>query len=111
MLVANDWEDFSRKGFLHLGQVLTVEEVEALQKRADDFAMGIVTNPDVQMQLDTGGDYEKLAAVVSHFQEGTRFYRKIQGLENDPLFLRNMSTSPPKTGACAEPPNRCAGSY
>jgi hypothetical protein len=50
--------------------------------------MGIVQNPDVQMQLDTGGAYDELQAAVSHFQEGTCFYRKIQGLENDPLFLR-----------------------
>jgi hypothetical protein len=101
MLEANEWEDFTRRGFLHLGQVLTVEEIEALQKRADDLAMGNVRNPDVQMQLDTGGDYEKLPAVVSHFQEGTRFYRKIQGLENDPLFLR-LIQSPVFLEVCAK---------
>jgi Phytanoyl-CoA dioxygenase (PhyH) len=92
MLGENGWDDFSRKGFLHLGQVLTVEEVEALKERADDLAMRVVRNPDVQMQLDTGGAYDELPAAVSHFQEGTRLYRKIQGLENDPLFLRLIQT-------------------
>src|ERR1700730_5860489 len=92
MLGENSWEDFSRQGFLHLGSVLTVEEVEALKKRADDLAMGIVQNPKVQMHLDTGGAYDKLPAAVSHFPEGTRLYRKIQGLENDPLFLRLIET-------------------
>src|ERR1700722_15507131 len=88
MLGENSWEDFSRQGFLHLGSVLTVEEVNALKKRADDLALGIVQNPYVLMQQDTGGAYDDLPAAVRHFQEGTRFYRKIQGLENDPLFLR-----------------------
>jgi hypothetical protein len=47
MLGENSWEDFSRKGFRHLGSVLTVEEIEALKKRADDLVMGVVQNPDV----------------------------------------------------------------
>jgi phytanoyl-CoA hydroxylase len=92
MLSESEWQDFSRDGFLHLGQVLTIEEVEALKQRADDLAMGTVRNPAIQMQLDTGGAYDELPVAVTHFQEGTRLYRKIQGLENDSLFLRLIQT-------------------
>jgi hypothetical protein len=49
LIYANSWEDFSRKAFLHLGRVLTVEEIEALKKRAVNLAMEVVENPDVQM--------------------------------------------------------------
>lgn len=87
-----DWADFFRDGFLHLGQVLGGDEVEALKQRADDLAMGTVKNPDVQMQLDTGGAYDQLPGAVAQFETGTRFYHKIQGLENDPLFLRLIQT-------------------
>ncbi len=87
MLSESDWQNFHRDGFLHLGQVLTAEEVERLKQRADDLALGTVQNPDVQMQLDTGGAYEEIPTAVPRFDEGTRLYRKIQGLENDPLFL------------------------
>jgi len=88
MMTESSWQSFLRDGFLHLGRVLEDKEVEALKQRADDLAMGVVKNPDLQMQLDTGGAYDELPAVVSAFDQGTRFYRKIQGLETDELFLR-----------------------
>jgi hypothetical protein len=78
LIYANSWEDFSRKAFLHLGRVLTVEEIEALKKRAVNLAMEVVENPDVQMQLDNGGAYDELPAVVLQFQEKPLFDRKIQ---------------------------------
>ncbi len=87
MLSESDWQNFSRDGFLPLGRVLTDEEIAVLKQRADDLAMGVIKNPDIQMQLDTGGAYEALPAAVPTFEQGTRLYRKIQGLENDPLFL------------------------
>lgn len=78
LIYANSWEDFSRKAFLHLGRVLTVEEIEALKKRAVNLAMEVVENPDVQMQLDNGDAYDELPAVVLQFQEKPLFDRKIQ---------------------------------
>jgi ectoine hydroxylase-related dioxygenase (phytanoyl-CoA dioxygenase family) len=83
----DQWDRFSRDGFLHLGQVLEPAEVEALAQRADDLAMGRVENEHVQMQLDTGGAYEALPGAVRTFEAGTRMYRKIQGLEMDDLFV------------------------
>jgi ectoine hydroxylase-related dioxygenase (phytanoyl-CoA dioxygenase family) len=92
MISEVEWQSFFQDGYLRLGQILTVEEVQALKQRADDLALGVIKNPDVQMQLDTGGVYEELPAAVAQFEEGTHFYRKIQGLENDPLFLRLIQT-------------------
>ena len=64
------------------------EELDAPAQRADDLALGSVKNPDVQMQLDTGGVYEELPGAVHGFDRGTLLYRKIQGLETDDLFAR-----------------------
>jgi polysaccharide pyruvyl transferase WcaK-like protein len=88
MITEQQWSDYSRDGFLHLGKVLEAEELEDLRQRADDLALGNVRNPDVQMQLDTGGAYEELPAAVGSFDRGTMLYRKIQGLETDELFSR-----------------------
>jgi hypothetical protein len=88
MIATLDWQSFAREGYLHLGQVLTEAEVLALTQRADDLALGHLENPDVQMQLDTGGAYESLPGAVPRFETGTLRYRKIQGLENDDLFLK-----------------------
>lgn len=101
MLTETQWQDFWRDGYMNLGQVLAPEQVSALQQRADDIALGHVVNPHVQMQLDTGGEYTALPAAVKRFDEGTALYRKIQGLENDDLFLALIQT-PVFKEACAE---------
>ena len=88
MLTEQQWNDYSRDGFLRLGKVLEPEELEALKQRADDLALGHVKNPNVQMQLDTGGAYEELPGAVGSFERGTALYRKVQGLEADELFSR-----------------------
>jgi phytanoyl-CoA hydroxylase len=87
MLTEAQWNDFSRDGFLHLGEVLTAEQVALLCQRADDLALGRVKNANVQMQLDTGGTYEDLPDAVTAFDQGTIRYRKIQGLETDDAFI------------------------
>jgi polysaccharide pyruvyl transferase WcaK-like protein len=87
-LTDQQWIDYDRDGFLHLGPVLTPDEVDALRRRADDLALGNLRNPDVQMQLDTGGAYEELPAARGSFDQGTLLYRKIQGLETDDLYSR-----------------------
>jgi Phytanoyl-CoA dioxygenase (PhyH) len=86
LVTEQQWSDYSRDGFLHLGKVLEPDELEALRQRADDLALGNVVNPNVQMQLDTGGAYDELPAAVDRFDSGTVLYRKIQGLEADELF-------------------------
>ena len=81
------WDQFSRDGFLHLGQVLSDDDVERLKQRADDLAAGNVKNPQVLLQLDTGGEYLALPGAVEAFDSPTKLYRKIQGLEFDDEFL------------------------
>lgn len=88
MLTIEHWNDYERDGYLPLGQLLTAEEVAALKERADDLALGRVTNPNIAFQLDTGGAYEALPGIVDHFDQPTLLYRKIQGLEHDDLFVR-----------------------
>lgn len=87
MISDEQWDAFSRDGFMHLGPVLTLAEVQALTERADELAMGTVRNDHVKMQLDTGGAYEALPEAVDAFEQGTRLYRKIQGLEMDDRFV------------------------
>ena len=86
MLSEEQWNGYGQNGYMHLGKVMEPDEVEALKQRADDIAKGVVTNPGVQMQLDTGGAYEELPQAVGRFNHGTLLYRKIQGLETDDLF-------------------------
>ncbi|MEP6482137.1 MAG: phytanoyl-CoA dioxygenase family protein [Rhodoglobus sp.] len=81
------WDGFSRDGFLHLGQVLSADAIEQLKQRADDLAAGVVKNPRVLLQLDTGGEYLQLPDAVAAFDAPTKLYRKIQGLEFDDEFL------------------------
>jgi hypothetical protein len=71
MISLEQMNDFTRDGVLRLGPVLSGAELDALRTRADDFALGRVANPAVQMQLDTGGEYELLPEAVERFEQGT----------------------------------------
>lgn len=86
MLTDQQWSEYHRDGFLHLGKLLEPDRIAALQERADNLALGNIANPKVQMQLDTGGAYEELPGAVARFDRGTFLYRKIQGLEADDVF-------------------------
>jgi ectoine hydroxylase-related dioxygenase (phytanoyl-CoA dioxygenase family)/polysaccharide pyruvyl transferase WcaK-like protein len=88
MLTESQWSDYLRDGYLHLGPVLSPDEVEALCARADELALGRRSFPELELQLDTGGDYEQLPGAVHTFERGTLLYRKVQGLQHDPLFAR-----------------------
>ncbi|UUY09428.1 phytanoyl-CoA dioxygenase family protein [Pseudomonas sp. J452] len=86
MLSEQQWSDFEQNGFIRLGRLLDTEAIAELTQRADDLASGTQVNPLIQMQLDTGGDYDALPQAVSQLAAGTHLYRKVQGLENDELF-------------------------
>jgi ectoine hydroxylase-related dioxygenase (phytanoyl-CoA dioxygenase family) len=86
-LTEEQWAGFHRDGFLHLGQVLSEDEVERLKQRADELAAGRVRNEHVLLQQDTGGAYEDLPEAVEQLGGSTRLYRKIQGLEYDDEFV------------------------
>lgn len=87
-LLANDkWWQFEEQGYLRLGSVLDTSQLAALQQRMDDIMLGRIRNPSLQFQLDTGGRYEDLPDAVAEPSAVTLAYRKVQGLENDPLVL------------------------
>ena len=87
-LLANDqWWQFEEQGYLRLGSVLDASELAALQQRMDDIMLGRIRNPSLQFQLDTGGRYEELPDAVAELTTVTLAYRKVQGLESDPLVL------------------------
>ena len=91
-------EQFWSEGFLRLGQVAPAAEIEALRCRADEILLGDVTYPDMSFMLcpsavDLTDRWEAAAqgpgGVASAVQQlRTLKYRKVQGFEHDPLFLR-----------------------
>jgi polysaccharide pyruvyl transferase WcaK-like protein len=87
MLTDAQWQQFDRDGYLLLGRVLDNVQLEGLRTRIDDIMLGRVRYPALQLQLDTGGRYEDLPDPVSGLDEATLAYRKVQGLEADPLVL------------------------
>jgi len=85
-----EWEAFGRDGFLRLGQVVSNEEVAALQVRMDDIMLGRadVDYERMMMQLDRVDGADSAPGPQSYgFKGATLAYRKIQDLEYDELFL------------------------
>ncbi|MEO8482227.1 MAG: phytanoyl-CoA dioxygenase family protein [Acidobacteriota bacterium] len=87
LLSERQWHEFDRAGFLRLGPVLDGTELAGLQQRMDDIMLGRFRYPALRFQLDTGGKYEELPDAVPEATEQTLAYRKVQGLEADPLML------------------------
>lgn len=85
-LDAAQWQQFDRDGVISLGQVVSPELADRLAERGDHLATGLITNPCIALQLDTGGAYDALPDPVAHFDRSTLLYRKVQGLEHDDLF-------------------------
>ncbi len=100
MLTDQQWDEYSRDGFVHLGRVVDDGELEMLRRRVDDLALGRLRNPDVLFQMDTGGSYDDLPAAMGTLDDGTLLYRKVQGLETDTEFAR-LITHPAFLDACA----------
>lgn len=87
------WAAYQRDGFLRLGQLLSDEELTALQDRIDAIMLGTApTDTDrLMMQLDSAdGVYDAAGAQTLGHKGATLGYRKIQELEHDPLFLAFM---------------------
>jgi len=80
------WDQYFRQGYLQLGRLADADALAQLCARVDDLALSRVVNPQVQVQLDTGGRYEDLPEVTEQPAAGTLLYRKVQGLETDELF-------------------------
>lgn len=92
-LTDQQWRTFETQGYVRLGQVTTDRELSALQQRIDEIMMGTAPVPydRLMMQLDsTTGAYKDMPDQTLGHKGATLAYRKMQGLEFDPLFLKYM---------------------
>jgi len=82
---------FMEQGYLRLGKVLGVEELIALQARIDAIMLGEILYPKMHFQMDgKTGDYGKMEPNTQGNKGASLSYRRITGLEQDPLFLAYM---------------------
>lgn len=87
MLTSVQMQEFEEQGFVRLGQVATGAEVEAMRRRIDAIMLGEAPRDGIWFQLDQSqGSYETLKVGNGGFAGPSLNYRKIQGLENDPVF-------------------------
>jgi phytanoyl-CoA hydroxylase len=93
ILTDTQWETYQRDGFLILGTVLDASQLNALQQRIDDIMLGTadIDYSRTMMQLDGAtGDYNDAGEHSNGHKGATLNYRKIQNLEQDPLYLEFM---------------------
>lgn len=82
---------FLEQGYLRLGRVLDPEALGLLQQRIDDIMMGRVRYEHLRMQLyDQATD--ELRRTMGH-EVPTLSYRRIDDLEQDPVFLAYMQSA------------------
>lgn len=85
-------ETFMTQGYLRLGKILSAAELAGLQRRIDDIMLGRVRYEHMRLQRfdrDTG----QLRRTLGN-QVATLSYRRIDDLEQDPLFLAYIQQPP-----------------
>ncbi len=82
-----EWEKFHEQGYLRLGKVAPDEHIEALCQRIDDIMLGKIHYGNMLMQLCPSAGKPELSRQTREFKGSSLKYRKIQDLEQDPLFL------------------------
>ena len=87
-LTDTQWAEFEERGFLRLGKILSDSDLTALQERITAIMLGEAEARYNQllMQLDST-DGRNAGEQSLGFKGATLAYRKIQNLEQDPLFL------------------------
>lgn len=81
-------QTFMEQGYLRLGSLLGPAALTALQQRIDDIMLGKIPYPQMRFQLDGAtGEYKNLPPDSEGHKGATLQYRRITGLEDDPLFL------------------------
>ena len=82
---------FEEHGYVRLGKVLDDAELAELQQRIDAIMLGEIPYPEMDFQLDgEDADYAKMPTVSPGHKGTTLQYRKIMGLEQDPVYLAYM---------------------
>ena len=82
-------EQFMEQGYLRLGKLLSPDELTAIQQRIDDIMLGKIRYENMRFQLDPRYTGTDMTRSVGN-QEATLNYRRIDDLEQDPLFLAYM---------------------
>ena len=82
-------DQFMEQGYLRLGQVLSPTALAEIQQRIDDIMLGHVRYPNMRFQLDPNVTDKKMARMMNH-EVSTLNYRRIDDLEQDPVFLAYM---------------------
>jgi phytanoyl-CoA hydroxylase len=93
LLTENQWAEYKEQGFLRLGPTVAQEELMALQRRIDEIMLGTapLDYDRMMLQLDTEtGEYSDMLPQTPGHKGPSLNYRKIEGLELDPLFLSHM---------------------
>lgn len=93
LVTAAQWASFNAEGYLRLGTVATPAMLASLQQRIDEIMLGTapVDYKRMLMQLDSAdGAYESAGVQNKGFKGETLNYRKIEQLEEDPIFLAYM---------------------
>ena len=80
-------EEFHAQGYLRLGKVAPEEEIRAMCQRIDDIMLGKIHYDGMLMQLCPSAGDLGLSRQTKEFKGSSLRYRKIQDLEQDPLFL------------------------
>jgi hypothetical protein len=84
-------QQFMEQGYLSLGHLLDPAALATLQQRIDDIMLGKIPYPTMRFQLDgTTGEYNNLPPDSPGHKGATLNYRRITGLEEDPLFLGHI---------------------
>ena len=79
--------EYHENGYVRLGRVAPLEQTQALCQRIDDIMLGKIHYDNMLMQLCPSAGDAELARQTNEFKGSTLKYRKIQDLEQDPLFL------------------------
>src|SRR5688572_17804838 len=82
---------FDEQGYVLLGRVATDPEIDALCERIDEIMLGKVKYEGMRMQLCPSFEQgSQTTRFTEGFKQSTLKYRKIQDLEEDPLFRAYM---------------------
>lgn len=83
------WREFDAKGVCSLGVALTPEELQAISDRIDAIMLGEVGDqyPFDRMLMQVEGGSQ-----TRGYKGPTLDYRKIQGLEHDPVILNYLQS-------------------
>jgi hypothetical protein len=81
---------FHEQGYVRLGHVAPAEQIVALCERIDEIMLGRVRYGNMLMQLCPSAGIPELSQQTKTFKGASLQYRKIQDLEQDPLFRAYM---------------------